>query len=176
MNEYIDIKSLSTEWEKITGDSSIVDIRKVTSKPGESMIDSLLEVFKYSVKFSEMDLEQNYHIYEVLQGIRLQSAYGNMWGVKVPENEEIDPLTGLSYYELYYEFRNNIGSYEIKNYSELKHDYDPLSIVGRAKKEFVENRKTFKNPLKPDSKVKNDFARNLISLRSKKPLSYYPPP
>jgi len=151
LDKYIDQKALSAEWLKITGDSWGVDIRKVTNKPGETMIDSLLEIFKYSVKFSEMDFEQNYHIHKVLQGIRLQSAYGNMWGVKIPEKEEIDPLSGLSYYELYYKYSAQNGAYDLSDMSELKHNYISSIESKKSNSSFKENKK------KMVKKIADDF-------------------
>ncbi|MDF1881490.1 protein rep, partial [Sulfurimonas sp. MAG313] len=109
LDKYIDQKALSEEWEKITGDSKIVDIRKITTGKDGTMIKGLLEVFKYALKFSTLELEDNYHAYQTLRGQRLQSAYGCLWGVKVPETDMEDPLTGLPYLELFYRYLDSSG-------------------------------------------------------------------
>ena len=109
LEDYIDQKALSQEWEKITGDSKIVDIRKITKGNDGSMIEGLLEVFKYALKFSTLKLEDNLEAYRTLRGQRLQSAYGCLWGVKVPENILEDELEGLPYMELIYRYIDKAG-------------------------------------------------------------------
>lgn len=109
LDDYIDQKALSLEWEKITKDSKIVDIRKITRGDDGSMIKGLLEVFKYALKFSTLAKEDNYHAYKTLRGQRLQSSYGCLWGVKVPKSDLEDPLTGLPYIELFYRYMDGVG-------------------------------------------------------------------
>lgn len=98
---------LSREWLDITGDSSIVDCRPISDNP----IDGFLEVFKYTVKFSEMHNFDKYLAYFKLKGKRLQGSFGLFWGVKVPDNETDDISVDLPYVELIYRYTNN--GYEI---------------------------------------------------------------
>ena len=46
---------LSKEWFKITGDSKIVDLRPIS----QDRASGLVEVFKYALKFSDLDPEEN---------------------------------------------------------------------------------------------------------------------
>lgn len=109
LDDYIDQKALSSEWEKITKDSKIVDIRKISRGDDGSMIKGLLEVFKYALKFSTLTKEDNLTAYRTLRGQRLQNSYGCLWGVKVPESDLEDPLTGLPYIELFYRYLEGVG-------------------------------------------------------------------
>ncbi|MCP4483381.1 MAG: protein rep [Flavobacteriaceae bacterium] len=109
LDEFIDIKALTAEWKKITGDSCNTDLRLISKSGDGSTIEALLEVFKYALKFSELSLENNLEAYRTLKGQRLQSAYGCLWGVKVPENILEDELEGLPYIELIYRYLDKNG-------------------------------------------------------------------
>ena len=117
LDEYIDIKSLTAEWKKITGDSCNTDLRLISKSGDGSIIEALLEVFKYALKFSELSLENNLEAYRTLKGQRLQSAYGCLWGVKVPDHILEDELEGLPYRELIYRYLDKAG-YSIKEINE----------------------------------------------------------
>ena len=47
---------LSQQWEAITGDSKIVDVRRLKPSKGtkDDYMEAFIEVFKYALKFSEM--------------------------------------------------------------------------------------------------------------------------
>jgi len=105
--------SLSQQWKKITGDSKIVDITPLYN-PETPEID-FLEVFKYSLKFSEMSLEDNLKAYNVLTGKRLVFSAGLLRGVKVPESLMDEPINpaDLPYIELMYRYNEKKG-YQLK--------------------------------------------------------------
>lgn len=116
LSEYLDIKKLSQEWESITGDSRIVDIRRLQATEDGSMADAFCEVFKYAMKFSELELDENYEAYVSLKGSRLQGSFGLFWGVKVPD-EATDDLTdfdSLPYLEMFYQY-SNVKGYDLKS-------------------------------------------------------------
>lgn len=98
---------LSKEWHSITGDSYIVDCRPLSQKP----IDGFLEVFKYTLKFSEMHDWDKFTAYFKLRGKRLMGSFGLFRGVKVPENESDTMPADLPYVEMIYRFGSN--GYEI---------------------------------------------------------------
>jgi plasmid rolling circle replication initiator protein Rep len=117
LDDYIDQSKLSKEWEAITKDSKIIDIRKVTSKSGKTLdiSDALLEVFKYALKFSDLDLELTWEAYRTLKGKRLLGAFGNLWGSTLePESLLDDLLDDLPYLEMFYTYSKYLGSYELK--------------------------------------------------------------
>lgn len=119
LNEYIDVKKFSKEWEKITGDSYIVDIRKITKKTmnGKStaISDAMCEVFKYALKFSDLTLERQFEAYETLKGQRMLGAFGLLHGVKIPESllDDLQGLEALPYIEMFYSFKNKKGVYDL---------------------------------------------------------------
>lgn len=104
--------ALSREWHDITGDSFIVDLRPLNSDdPAEGFV----EVFKYALKFSDLEPADNYHAFRVLKGKRLVSSFGDFWGVKVPEKLTDEPLEDLPYIELFYRYMN--GLYNLCSHS-----------------------------------------------------------
>ena len=83
-------KPLCDEWEAITGDSFITDVR-----PFEDMNNpesAFMEVFKYVLKFSTMPLDVNYQAAQVLARKRLLISFGYFWGTKVPQELAEDAL------------------------------------------------------------------------------------
>lgn len=97
--------SLSREWQQLTGDSFIVDVRPMA----EDVVSGFLEVFKYAVKFSDMEPRHAVDAWRVLRGARLLDSSGCFRGVEVPEDLTDDPLEG-PYVELLYRFcRERMG-------------------------------------------------------------------
>lgn len=78
-----DAAKLSQEWHNITGDSYIVDVREFY---GDSIVDGFLEVFKYALKFSDMEHSDNWHAFTTLSGKRLVDNFGLFRGVEVPDD------------------------------------------------------------------------------------------
>jgi len=114
VSDWIDQKALSKEWEAITGDSFIVDIRRIA--PGDNGLASgMLEVFKYALKFQDLSLDDTWHAYETLKGKRLMGSFGNLRGVEAPESLLDDPLENLPYLELLYVFSRRTAHYDLKD-------------------------------------------------------------
>jgi hypothetical protein len=90
---------LRREWHELTGDSFMCDVRPIVG----DVADGFCEVFKYAVKFSEMDLADTVHAATVLRGKRLISSSGAFYGVEVPEALEDEPLEG-PYVEMMYRY------------------------------------------------------------------------
>lgn len=104
-----DQAQLSAEWHSITGDSYIVDVRKINTSSDEKTVKGFLEVFKYAVKFSDQSEEDTWHCHEVLSGRRLIGSFGSLYGIPEPDDLADDPLEGLPFVEYFYEFIG--GSY-----------------------------------------------------------------
>lgn len=96
--------ALKAEWEAMTGDSFMVDVR-----PIDDPVNGFLEVFKYAVKFGDLSVENNWTAYEVLTGERLISSFGLLYGVEVPEALTDEPLDELPYFELLYHHIKGAG-------------------------------------------------------------------
>lgn len=93
--------ALRAEWEAITKDSFMCDVRAIAD-----LLCGFCEVFKYAVKFSDLSPEDNWHAFAVLAGRRLLSSFGVFRDVDVPE-ELLDgtlDLDSLPYVELLYRY------------------------------------------------------------------------
>jgi len=125
LDDYIDQKALSAEWEAITGDSFIVDIRKIkpkeTNAGGLDIASALLEVCKYALKFHDMTLPDTWHAYQTLRARRLVDSFGILRGVEIPDNLLDDPLEGLPFLERHYRYQASKRTYDLV---EIRHQ-DP---------------------------------------------------
>lgn len=92
--------ALSAEWRELTGDSYIVDVRPIEGDP----VDGFLEVFKYALKFSDMEPADTFAAYLLLKGERLLDAAGVFRGVEVPESLLDDPLDDLPFVDRFFRF------------------------------------------------------------------------
>lgn len=97
--------ALSAEWQAITGDSFVVDVRPF----GDDHVSAFMEVCKYALKFSDLSLSDNWHAYEVMRGMRLVDCHGLFRGVEIPESLVDEPLDDLPYIEMLYRFVYGTG-------------------------------------------------------------------
>lgn len=98
---------LSKEWLSITGDSSIVDCRPIDT---EDTAKSFSEVFKYALKFSELEPKENYIAHKVLNNKRLLGSFGLFRGVVISKDLTDELLEGeLPYLELFYRYTSDKG-------------------------------------------------------------------
>lgn len=96
-----DAVALSRSWHEITGDSFIVDVRPINEA---DPVSGFCEVFKYALKFSDMNPAETFEAFEVLKGRRLIGSAGLFRGVSVPETLTDEPLDGLPFVELLYRY------------------------------------------------------------------------
>jgi hypothetical protein len=98
---WIDAQSLKEEWQAITGDSFVLNIRKADSG-------AFLEVFAYALKFSEMDHPDRWQASQLLRNERLISSFGDVRGVEVDESNSDDLLDADEpYYDLLFNWQSN---------------------------------------------------------------------
>lgn len=111
--EMIDSAELSREWLDLTGDSFIVDVRPLVGRDGkDSLTAGFCEVFKYAVKFSDMNEADTFEAYTVLTRKRLVGSFGFLHGVKPPENLLDDDLEGdIPYRLLMYQYSPEVAKY-----------------------------------------------------------------
>lgn len=116
-NDWIDREALSKEWLEVTGDSYIVDVRRIKSRttntPDSDLMSGLAEVLKYSLKFSDLEDALVWKAYTELRGKRLMGSLGALRGVPAPESLLDDPLEGLPYIELFYRYKPQSGMYDL---------------------------------------------------------------
>lgn len=101
--------ALSAEWKKITGDSFIVDIREFDRKKEPAQ--NFLEIFKYAVKFSDLNLSQNLLAAFLLKGKRLIFSFGVFRGVDVPDSLLDEKLDDLPFVELFFNYSRSEKGY-----------------------------------------------------------------
>ena len=94
---------LAREWQDITGDSFIVDVRPISSDDPAS---GFIEVFKYAVKFSDQPHADTLHAFQTLRGKRLLEPSGCFRGVVEPEGllDDCEALEGLPFVTLFYRY------------------------------------------------------------------------
>lgn len=107
-----DKKIISSEWHQITVDSFVVDVTPFYDPQDVSK--GFLEVFKYALKYSDMDLSDNWEAFTILQRRRLVTSFGNFRGIEIPE-QMTDEITEeeLPYVELVFRYLN--GNYHLIN-------------------------------------------------------------
>lgn len=99
--------ALRAEWEAITGDSFMIDVRPF--RDGQPAADGFMEVMKYAMKFGDLSLPDNWHAAQILRGYRLLFSLGCFRGVQVPEELIDEPLEGLPYFDLFYRYFRGLG-------------------------------------------------------------------
>jgi hypothetical protein len=106
LDDWIDQEELSQYWHSITGDSMIVDIRRVKKEKGLGYSKAAAEVCKYALKFGDLSVENTWEAFKILKGKRLSGAFGSLYGVKIPENlaDEMPDENDLPYLEMLYKF------------------------------------------------------------------------
>ena len=111
IEEWIDQESLSQTWHEITGDSMIVDIRRVRKHKQLGYGKAIAEVCKYALKFGDLSVEKTWEAYMVLKadrkvGLRLSGSFGLLRGVKMDDEATTDDdlQEDLPYLEMLYKF------------------------------------------------------------------------
>jgi hypothetical protein len=110
---------LTQEWQAITGDSFIVDVRPVIEKSDtENRMGAFREVFKYALKTNDMTVENQYKAYRALKGKRLIVSLGCLRNVKVSDdlNDTIEEELRLSpYIDILFRYSETFGYQEHEN-------------------------------------------------------------
>lgn len=110
LDDWIDQEKLSQTWNEITGDSFIVDVRRVKKDKEYGYAHGAQEVCKYALKFGDLSVEKTWEAFKVLKGtrkvgLRLTGAFGSLWGVKLPDKMTDDtPVENLAHLEMMYKY------------------------------------------------------------------------
>lgn len=134
IDDWIDREELSREWQAVTGDGSkILDVRllakgaDVLDASGEispKLVEAFAEVFKYALKFSDLDHGDRLHAWETMRGKRLVGSWGAFRGVKPPEGVLDDLLDDLPFIRLIYRFSGQ--SYDLTSTRDFDENGHPL--------------------------------------------------
>lgn len=122
----VSLERLQAEWEGITGDSYIVDLR-----PVQSPETGFLEVLKYALKFGDLTPAQTWEAHLTLKGKRLLGSWGCFYGVPEPETADEDPLEDEPYLELVYRWVQDSG-YQLDSWEYHDATAEPREAPGRS--------------------------------------------
>ena len=112
VDQWIDQQEFSEYWHSITGDSMVLDVRRVKKEKGHGYSKAAAEVCKYALKFGDLSVEKTWEAFKVLKGKRLTGSFGLLWGVKIPDTMTDDmPDEDLPYLEMLYKFAFSKKSY-----------------------------------------------------------------
>lgn len=116
VDDWIDREKLSKEWLAITGDSMVIDVRRLKPSKGTTndYTEAFVEVFKYAMKFSEMSKSDIWLAHETLSPngrlTRLQGSIGLFRGVKVDKKMTDDlPVDNAPFMAILYQFIKGSG-------------------------------------------------------------------
>lgn len=162
--------ALRVEWLQTTGDSFIVDVRKIIHVPGQTgetdLLKAICEASKYALKLNDMEYEDQIHAYKVLSGRRLTFTYGSMWGIKIPDdlNDTIeDELRLLPYQDLCYSFYS--GSYNLVEVTDTKDQFFSSGLIKMQKKSSLRLPLPTQENLLLTIHHKSEVARRIASKR-----------
>jgi hypothetical protein len=118
----LNVHQLRAEWQEVTGDSFVVDVRPFhyvrdgLEPTAENLAGDFVEVFKYAVKLQDLDLGDNWQAHRQLFGARMLRSFGCMYGVKLPENLLDDDLEDedLPYVDWFYRYSAD-GTYRLEH-------------------------------------------------------------
>jgi plasmid rolling circle replication initiator protein Rep len=98
-DQKLNYKKFHQDWRAITGDSTNLNIE--LKENGDKK--AFAEIFKYAMKFSEMEFQDTFTAWETLLGKRLFGCFGDFWGLKVSEDSEI--TDDMPFIELFYTYQ-----------------------------------------------------------------------
>ena len=111
------------QWLKKVAEGSYVhDIQKLDFSNDEEIRGALVEVLKYSLKFSSLSNQQLIEVFVKTRGKRLFTTFGNMWGRGIKEDIDIqfgevldEEFVKLIYARSGYEYKKIEGFENEKN-------------------------------------------------------------
>lgn len=106
-NSAPDPEKLSWEWKRITGDSHICDVTPFHDDP----VNGFLEVGRYALKFSSMEIQDNYEAAMILAGRRLIQSFGSLYGVKIPDDLSDEQIEDQPYLDRLYIYHAKAQAY-----------------------------------------------------------------
>ena len=108
---------IKAEWKSITKDSKIAYCQ-VKNDDDKTVF---VEIFKYALKFSEMDFDDNFTAWDSLKGRRLMGTFGDFRGLDIEKEDTEITLKDEPYIELFYKYQSESQKYKLhrKNHIEV---------------------------------------------------------
>lgn len=120
-------EDLMKHLERVGDGSYVHNISKIDTSNEESLRASLVEVLKYSLKFSSLSVLDLIEVYMKLYRKRLFFTFGNMWGLKLDEVElEGDDVVDNEFIEVIY--NRVFGGYAVFQRRFVCSDCDSFSL------------------------------------------------
>lgn len=168
-SEFIDFSRLRAEWKQITGDSFEVHVEEFYGNETEkTLLKPFLEVFKYSLKHSELSDSERLAAYPILFGRKLTNSFGQFRGFQEPESllDEVSK-DDMFWVEIIMKYRDSSG-YSPTSFIEFSKEFKSIFKLQEAYKkhgEMVINQ--FFNPLGFDLIMERtgiDFRAGIIEM------------
>jgi hypothetical protein len=85
------------------------------------MIKLFLLRFKYALKFSDMEFDDNFTAWDILKGRRLMGTFGDFRGLDIEREDTEIALKDEPYIELFYKYQSESQKYKLhrKNHIEV---------------------------------------------------------
>lgn len=108
---------IKAEWKSITKDSKIAYCQ-VKDDDDKTVF---VEIFKYALKFSEMEFDDNFTAWDTLKGRRLMGTFGDFRGLDIEKEDTEIALKDEPYIELFYKYQAESQKYKLhrKNHIEV---------------------------------------------------------
>jgi hypothetical protein len=101
------------DWSKYTDNNSYMhSINKLDTSSKDDIIKNLLEVFKYSLKFQDLENKDLLEVYEKTYQKRLLGAFGILYNIKLDVELENDEVLDEEFLEIVYRFNYKTNTYE----------------------------------------------------------------
>ena len=109
--------AIKVEWKSITKDSKIAYCQ-VKDDDDKTVF---VEIFKYALKFSEMEFDDNFTAWETLRGRRLMGTFGDFRGLDIEKEDTEIAFKDEPYIELFYKYQSESKKYKLhrKNHIEV---------------------------------------------------------
>ncbi len=135
INDWIDVEELSAEWRWATGDSYIVDVRKIDTEKENGLLYGIFEVLKYCLKVADLAPDLAYQCFLDLKGSRLTDSQGILRGIPEPDidQDDLDGETG-PYRDLIALWSHLEGKFNLHDSQTLAHYSWSTENRGEAKK------------------------------------------
>lgn len=107
---------IKAEWKKITKDSKIASCEV---KPDDDKT-VFVEIFKYALKFSEMEFDDNFTAWDTLKGLRLMGGFGDFIGLDIKKEDTEIALKDEPYIELFYKYQSEAQKYKLHRKNKIE--------------------------------------------------------
>jgi hypothetical protein len=107
---------IKSEWKSITKDSKIAYCQ-VKDDDDKTVF---VEIFKYALKFSEMEFDDNFEAWETLRGRRLMGTFGDFRGLDIEKEDTEIALKDEPYIELFYKYQSESQKYKLHRKNKIE--------------------------------------------------------